>query len=161
MSVLRILGAGLSLLSLVPLTVATIPEGTQPKTFNFLIFPGVDAIDIMGPLEVLSTTAMKYKIDVRFIAETLEPISSAPLIASQNAQNSSAWPILTPTHTFESAPEADVLLVPGGLGMRKPELNSTLKFISDSTEKVKHVITICTGSALAARAGIMNGRKVR
>ena len=102
-----------------------------------------------------------HKIDIVLISESLDTITTEPLMAVMNPYNSTTYPKLPPTHTFETAPkEFDVLIIPGGAGMRSPYLNSTLKYIKEATSNVKHVITICTGSGLAARAGILNGKKV-
>ncbi|CAO2654303.1 Nn.00g110360.m01.CDS01 [Neocucurbitaria sp. VM-36] len=76
-----------------------------------------------------------------------------------NPLNSTGYPLLPLTHTLETAPELDVLIIPGGPGWRNSDLNATLEYIQKTAPKVKHIITICTGSGLAARAGIMNGRK--
>jgi putative intracellular protease/amidase len=105
-------------------------------------------------------TAQNYKINIALISETMEEVTTEPMMAMMNPMNSSVWPRLPPTHTFESAPELDVLIIPGGPGMRSPYLNNTLKYIAETAPTVKQVITICTGSGLAARAGIMNGKKV-
>jgi len=67
--------------------------------------------------------------------------------------------VLPPTHTFENSPDLDILILAGGPGWRIPTLDATLDFIAKTAPNVKYVLTICTGSALAARAGIMNGRK--
>ena len=77
-----------------------------------------------------------------------------------NPMNSSVWPTLNPTHTFETAPDLDVLIVPGGPGMRSPNLNTTIEWLGQKAKEVKHVVTICTGAGLAARAGVMDGRRV-
>jgi hypothetical protein len=44
--------------------------------------------------------------------------------------------------------------------MRSPYLNRTIEWIAEKTGEVRHVVTVCTGSGLAARAGIMDGRRV-
>jgi transcriptional regulator GlxA family with amidase domain len=67
---------------------------------------------------------------------------------------------LPPTHTLATAPDGlDVLVIPGGLGTRSPLINSTIDYIAATYPKVKYLITVCTGSALAARAGILNGKR--
>jgi transcriptional regulator GlxA family with amidase domain len=99
-----------------------------------------------------------HKIDVAFIAETLSPVSSKPVMG--NAFNSTTHTSLTPTHTIHTAPELDVLIVVGGPGVRSNTLNATIQFIKDKTPEVKQLITICTGSGLAARSGVLDGKKV-
>jgi putative intracellular protease/amidase len=125
-----------------------------------VLFRAFDMIDIYGPLEVLQAAGRYHKIDFALISETMDLVTTEPMAASMNPMNSSTWPTVAPTHTFETAPELDVLIIPGGAGMRSPYLNKTLKYIKETAPKVKFIITICTGSALAARAGIMDGRKV-
>ena len=79
--------------------------------------------------------------------------------AASDVYKRQVYPLLAPTHTFETAPELDVLIIPGGPGWRNPNLNATLEFIRKTAPKVQQVITICTGAALASRAGIMKGRR--
>jgi transcriptional regulator GlxA family with amidase domain len=135
-------------------------------------------IDIYGPYEVLQWVGKLQQIDVALISDTMEPVTSKPgsaamgkslwaievrhaLIVSPRSIdpfNSTVYPSITPTHTFNNAPDLDVLIIPGGPGMRAPEMNATLAYIAKTAPNVKHVINICTGSALAARAGIMDGK---
>jgi transcriptional regulator GlxA family with amidase domain len=118
-----------------------------------------DVLDVMGPTEILQFVSSSFKTDIVYIAETMEPVTTRPSLPSMNPFNSSVYPLIPPTHTFETAPELDVLIIPGGPGWRNPALNATLDYIRKTAPKVKQVITICTGSALAGRAGIMAGKK--
>lgn len=118
-----------------------------------------DLLDVHGPIEILQFLSGLYKIDVALIAASMNPVTSEPSMASMNPFNSSVYPALPPTHTFETAPKLDVLILAGGPGWRNPTLTATLEYIARTAPHVKQVLTICTGSALAARAGIMNGRK--
>jgi transcriptional regulator GlxA family with amidase domain len=63
----------------------------------------------------------------------------------------------------DSVPAADagdieVLIVPGGGGTRS-NMTEEIAFIKALYPKVKHIISICTGSTLTARAGILDGKK--
>lgn len=118
-----------------------------------------DLVDVSGPVEILQFLSTTYKTDIAFLAETMEPVTTRPQLAAMNPLNSSVYPSLAPTHTFDTAPDLDVLILAGGPGWRNPGLNATLEYIRKTAPKVKHILTICTGSALAARAGIMGGRK--
>lgn len=130
------------------------------QTFGIVLFRAFDLIDIYGPLEVLQFVGTYRQINVSLIAETMDAVKTERTSPAMNPMNSSVWPVLPPTHTFDTAPVPDVLIIPGGPGMRAPDLTRTLKYIAETAPKVKHIITICTGSGLAARAGIMKGRKV-
>ncbi|KAL6707576.1 hypothetical protein ACN47E_003925 [Coniothyrium glycines] len=140
-------------------SVAGAANSTKIQTYGIVLFRMFDVLDVHGPVEVLQFVSAAYKTDIAFIAETMEPVTTRPQSAAMNALNSSVYPLLPPTHTFDTAPELDVLIIPGGPGWRNPNLNATLAYIRRTAPKVKQIITICTGSALAARAGIMNGKK--
>jgi len=51
------------------------------------------------------------------------------------------------------------LIVPGGLGTRSPSLNSTIDYITTTYPKLRYLITVCTGAGLAAKAGVLDGRR--
>ena len=54
-----------------------------------------------------------------------------------------------------------MLLVPGGYGTRgsPPGLDEAVEFIRSRFPSLKYVITVCTGARLAARAGILDGKR--
>ncbi|EOA84965.1 uncharacterized protein SETTUDRAFT_137217 [Exserohilum turcica Et28A] len=142
-----------------PLTFAA-SNTSVPRTYGIILFRMFDMLDVYGPSEILQFIGGSYKTDIVYIAETLDPVTTRPALAAMNPLNSSVYPTLTPTHTFETAPPLDVLIIPGGPGWRNPTtLNATMQYIRDTTPKVRHVLTICTGSALAARSGILNGKR--
>lgn len=66
-----------------------------------------------------------------------------------------------PTHTFETAPrDLEVLFVPGGKGVEAGEevINPILDFISERNPELSYLLSVCTGAALLARAGVLDGR---
>lgn len=132
--------------------------------WGMVLFRSVDMIDVFGtlnPLNFLATS--EQQMNLYMIAETLDPLLTEPQTAAMNPFNSSFFPIITPTHTFaeivESELELDVLLVPGGLGARAPDemLQPVLDFLKVMFPKVKLFATVCTGSMVAARAGVLDG----
>jgi transcriptional regulator GlxA family with amidase domain len=63
----------------------------------------------------------------------------------------------------DSVPAADledieVLIVPGGGGTRN-NMTEEIAFVKALYPKVKYIISICTGSTITARAGILDGKK--
>lgn len=116
-------------------------------------------MDVFGPIEVLQFLRPSNRFDIFFIAETMEPVTTGPQLNAMNPHNNTMFSLHRPDYTFETAPELDVLIIPGGAGWRNPAWNASLQYIKKTAPKVKQVITICTGAGLAARAGIMDGRK--
>lgn len=134
---------------------------SPPRNYGVLLYRAYDFQDVFGPLEVLSGISNNHQINLFLLAETLDPVLTRPRITAMNPTNSSVYPTVLPTHTFAEAPDLDVLIIPGGMGMRAPDdlLKAELKYITDTYPKVKYIITVCTGSALLARTGILDGRR--
>ncbi|OOF94912.1 hypothetical protein ASPCADRAFT_208563 [Aspergillus carbonarius ITEM 5010] len=131
-------------------------QSSTPLRIGIIVFPGFQALDAFGPLDCLNVLSWTHNLTLSIISTTLSPVSTQiPL--SPNALGQS----ILPTHTFATAPDLDVLLVPGGRGTRAstPAIQDAITYIRTVYPKLQHLITVCTGSGLAARAGILDGRR--
>ena len=139
----------------------TVPSNstTIPRSFGLLVFPSWEIIDVYGPVQVLKNVAQHYHLNLAIIAETLSPVKPGPRLASANPFNSSFYPPILPTHTLETAPDLDVLIIPGGGGTRTPDLDKLLNYVRTTYPKVKYLITVCTSSLIAGRAGVLDGKR--
>ncbi|MCF5930405.1 DJ-1/PfpI family protein, partial [Xanthomonas perforans] len=73
---------------------------------------------------------------------------------------SSAGPTVAVECALDSAPPVDILMVPGGMGTRREVDNAALVAgIARLAHTAPHVTSICTGAALLARAGLLDGRR--
>ena len=62
-------------------------------------------------------------------------------------------------YSFEDAPDFDILLIPGGFGTRAAVSNDALLAkIAAMSAKADVTATVCTGSAVLARTGLLDGR---
>lgn len=137
---------------------SSVTPSSPPNKWGFVLYRAFEPLDVFGPYEALFTLARTHRIDISWLAETLEPVSTGPQLAAMNPMNSSAFVGVPPTHTFATAPsDIEVLLVPGGLGSRAPNINATLDYITDVFPKLKYLITVCTGAMVVARTGLMSG----
>ena len=135
------------------------PEGSVPLTYGVVVYPGFQALDIFGPLDALNSLSLIYPLSLSVIAQTLDPVSTKPPGALGNPRSDFGQSI-TPTHTFSTAPLIDVLIVPGGVGTRDPaNVEEVVKYIAKAYPTLKYLITVCTGSGLAARAGVLDGKR--
>ncbi|MFJ1791270.1 GlxA family transcriptional regulator [Kitasatospora griseola] len=109
----------------------------------FVLFDGVQSLDVTGPLEVLA--AAGYRI------RTASPGGLA-------VRTSSGLRLL-PDEDLADAEAPHTLLVPGGPGTREPsaELVGRIAELADGAEKVA---SVCTGAFLLAEAGLLAGRRV-
>jgi transcriptional regulator GlxA family with amidase domain len=129
-----------------------------PRSWGVLLFPAFELIDVFGPLNALQTLSRSTSFNLALISETMDPITTKPITPAMNPFNSSFFPTINPTHTLENAPDLDVLIVPGGVGTRSPLINKTIHYIRDTYPKLQYLITVCTGSLLAAKSGVLDGR---
>lgn len=102
--------------------------------------------------------ANQFKINLAIIAETLDPVSTKARSAAMNTTGSNFGESIVPTHTFANAPPLDVLIVPGGAGTRASDLNNTRAYIKNTFPSLQYLLTVCTGSALVASTGILDGK---
>jgi transcriptional regulator GlxA family with amidase domain len=69
-------------------------------------------------------------------------------------------PTIMATHSFEDAPELDIIIVPGGVGnfLLDNENNFGMEnFIASRFDRAQYVMSVCTGATTLARAGVLNG----
>lgn len=121
-------------------------KGNQMKSLAVLIFPGVQTLDLFGPLELLGGFDDRLKITL--VAETPEPI------ATRHGQR------IIPDTTIGHEASYDLLFIPGGdraLDVAKnPEAMDWIRKTCDAAELV---MTVCTGSILLAMTGKLDGAK--
>lgn len=112
---------------------------------GFLLFDGVDQLDLTGPFEILS------KI----------PGSTCRLYArSRDVRRDVAGLVLTPDATFAEATRLDVLVVPGGVGVGEAAQDeAVLAFIAAQAQTARLVLSVCTGALLLGAAGRLHGRR--
>ncbi|KAH7152667.1 DJ-1/PfpI family protein [Dactylonectria macrodidyma] len=131
-----------------------------PKNYGIVVFRAFEMLDVFGPLNALGMLAKTRQLNLYIISDTLDLVSTQPMTASMNSQNSSFFPQIQPTHTFDTIPDdIDVLIIPGGLGVRSPHLSPTVDYVAKTYPKLKYLITICTGAVIAAKAGVLDGRR--
>jgi transcriptional regulator GlxA family with amidase domain len=129
------------------------------RNVGILIFDGVEVLDFAGPFEVFSRTRLAPGVESRRSEE------SAPFFVFTVARRESPVEAIGglrvfPHYCFANAPRIDLLVVPGGFGTRALlEDAPTLEWIRRVAEQAEQVTSVCTGSLLLARLGLLSGRK--
>ncbi|ETS75418.1 hypothetical protein PFICI_12362 [Pestalotiopsis fici W106-1] len=125
---------------------------TPPKRFGILLYPGFEALDAFGPMEVVNDLSREHDITLSVIAASRDPVSTLWKGVHKVGQS------VMPTHTFADDPELDVLLIPGGWGGFESDA-ATRDYIRQVVPKLgSSLITVCNGSALVAQTGILDGK---
>jgi cyclohexyl-isocyanide hydratase len=115
---------------------------------GFLIFPGLTQLDMSGPYEVLSFLPGAR---VHLIWKDLKPVEDSHKVLR-----------LSPTTTFDSCPQLDLICVPGGPWAtikRVMDDEEVLNFLKKQAQEAKYITSVCTGSLILAAAGLLNGYK--
>lgn len=129
-----------------------------PKNYGMILYPGFQALDVFGTLDVLNILSLKTELNLSIIAATSDPVSTQPDHMT-GYPDSSFFERVVPTHSFRQPPEdLDVLIVPGGLGTRYSPMNSTVDFIAETYPRLQYLMSICTGAGLVARTGLLDGK---
>src|SRR5262249_32747858 len=117
-----------------------------PRTLGVVLYPKFELLDVYGPVEMFANLTGKLKVVM--VAEKAGPVQSA-----QGAK-------VVADFGFDDCPQLDLILVPGGFGTIT-ELKNTalLDWLRARAEKADIVMSVCPGSALLAKAGLLDGRK--
>ena len=111
-----------------------------------VVFPEFELLDLYGPLELLGM--LRERVSISIVAEGAEAVAS------------SQGPKTVVDSMMAEVSALDILLVPGGWGTRREVQNERLLgLLRDLASKAQFVTSVCTGSALLARAGLLDGRK--
>ncbi|MEW6580157.1 MAG: DJ-1/PfpI family protein [Chloroflexota bacterium] len=116
-----------------------------------MLFDDVDTLDFSGPLEVFSITGQRATGPVPFSVTTVAERQLPPVTTRSGLR-------ITPYYTYANAPQADILIVPGGLGARHERHNPvTVNFIRQQARGAELVFSVCTGALLLGAAGLLDG----
>jgi transcriptional regulator GlxA family with amidase domain len=131
------------------------------RTVGIVLFEGVEVIDFAGPLEVFGITGEDDPLPQPFSVFTVAERS--PVVAKLGLS-------ITPTYTFEDAPQPNILIVPGGGGFhpdgtpwgRRAEMHNPamLDFVRRMDEHTELTLSVCSGTFILATAGLLEGRRV-
>jgi transcriptional regulator GlxA family with amidase domain len=119
------------------------------KTVGVLLFEGFELLDVFGPLEawgMVGEITRAYMIVTA--AETPGPVKSAQ------------GPRAVADYALDDCPPIDAILVPGGIGTRREVNNAALlQWLRRRAAQAELVTSVCTGAALLACAGLLDGRR--
>ena len=130
-------------------------EKPKPLTLGVVLYPGFELLDVFGPVEMFSNVG-SARLKIVMVAE------KAGVVASGSMADGPAipGPKVVADYGFDDAPHLDILLVPGGLGTLR-ELNNEvlLQWLRKRAAEAQITTSVCSGSAILAKAGLLDGRK--
>ena len=114
------------------------------KKLGMILFEGFELLDVFGPLEMFGM--LKDRVEIILIAERAGPVKSG------------AGPAALADVAFADAPRLDIVMIPGGIGTRREVNNAAfLHAVAGLAKDAPQVATICTGSGVLAKTGLLDG----
>ena len=116
----------------------------QTRTLGALFYPQFELLDIYGPLEMFG--CLGEALEIVSVAEQPGPVASAQ------------GPRTLADTGFDDCPDLDLIVIPGGIGTLASLANERLlEFLRVRCPRAEVTMSVCTGSALLAKAGLLDG----
>jgi cyclohexyl-isocyanide hydratase len=119
--------------------MASIP----PISVAFLLFPNVTQLDLTGPAQVLSRLG---NVQLDLVWKDRAPVATDAGFA------------IVPTATFAEVSRADILCIPGGMGVTEVIADDeAMAWVRALGAEARWVTSVCTGSLILGAAGLLEG----
>ncbi|MFJ9868128.1 GlxA family transcriptional regulator [Streptomyces sp. NPDC101165] len=118
------------------------------RTLLFVLFDGVQSLDVTGPVEVFAGAEHHTPGTYRLRTASLD---GGPVRTSSGLT-------LVPDEALTEVSAPHTLLVPGGAGTRSPDPR-LVEWLRTHGPRARRLVSVCTGSILLAAAGLLDGRR--
>jgi transcriptional regulator GlxA family with amidase domain len=119
---------------------------SEGKRLGVVLYPQFELLDVFGPVEMFGN--LTGVIAVTMVAERPGPVVSAQ------------GPSALAEYGFTDCPHLDLVMVPGGTGtLIELENKVLLDWVAARAASAEIVMSVCSGSALLARAGLLDGKR--
>jgi transcriptional regulator GlxA family with amidase domain len=116
------------------------------RTLGVVLYPKFELLDVCGPVEMFGNLGGRIKVVM--VADMAGPVASAQ------------GPRLVADYGFGDCPQLDLLMVPGGFGtLNELKNEALLGWLRERAAKAEIVMSVCSGSALLAKAGLLDDRR--
>jgi transcriptional regulator GlxA family with amidase domain len=126
--------------------------GAKPKRIGLLLFDGVTALDVAGPMDAFTSTRL----------ERDEPGYELCTIGLTRKEVSAECGLMMrPRTTLAECPSLDTLIIPGGRGLREERTNGIVAdWIKRRAPMTRRIASVCTGIYGLAPTGLLDGKTV-
>jgi transcriptional regulator GlxA family with amidase domain len=127
------------------------------KRIGVLGFNGVNAVDVVGPIEVFASAGRAdfTRRESKGLYQTyVIGLTDEPFTAESGLR-------FLPDCRLADAPALDTLIVPGGWGLRDPATSAAVSaWLRIRAPRTRRVASVCTGIYGLAPTGLLDGRRV-
>ena len=125
-----------------------------PRRIGLLAYDDVAALDLSVVLEAFTIAdgAARGAAPTRYETVVIG-LESGPVTAESGLK-------LLPDVTVDAAPALDTLIVPGGRGLRRPEITAPVAaWLKSRAGTTRRMVSVCTGLYGLAASGLLDGRR--
>jgi transcriptional regulator GlxA family with amidase domain len=127
------------------------------KRVAILGFEGAMALDIVGPFDAFSVAAVSSNVTK---PQTCYEVVVLGLTKARFSTESGL--IFEPHGSIHEDTSIDTLIVPGGVGLRVPDIQAAVAtWIKSIARKVRRIATVCTGVYGVAPTGLLDGKHAK
>ncbi len=113
-------------------------------TLGAIFYEGFELLDMYGPLERFGSVGPELSIVT--VAEQAGPVASFQ------------GPKSLAEYGFDDCPRLDLVLLPGGFGtIAQLQNEALLEFLRMRGDEAQVTMSVCSGSAILAKAGVLDG----
>ncbi len=118
----------------------------NPLTLGAILYEDFELLDLYGPLEMFGN--LKPQIEIITVAEKIGSVASF-----QSPQTVAEF-------DYQNCPHLDLILLPGGFGTIQELTNQAImSFLVKRVPSAKVTMSVCSGSWILAKAGLLDGRR--
>jgi len=118
----------------------------KPLALGAILYDNFELLDLYGPLEMFGN--LKPDIEIITVAEKSGPVASFQ------------GPKTVAEFNYQNCPSLDLILLPGGFGTVKEVGNQAImSFLKERVPGAKVTMSVCSGSWILAKAGLLDGRR--
>ncbi|WP_307893601.1 DJ-1/PfpI family protein [Bacillus swezeyi] len=119
---------------------------TRGFRLGVYIFKDAEIIDYAAPYGVFSVARrLDPELDAFLVADAMKPVQTQ------------AGLVVQPNYSFQDQPDMDAFLIPGGFGTRQETNNKRLHQFIRSLPETTLLVSVCTGSWIFGRMGLLDG----
>ncbi|MGF1454834.1 MAG: GlxA family transcriptional regulator [Alphaproteobacteria bacterium] len=129
-------------------------EDQRTRSIGYLLFDGIQALDLFGPLEAFQEANELSARGRACYENILLSADGGPVSTSSGAR-------ILAHCALEDGPPLDTLIIPGGEGARRESFpDGAIAWIQGADTRTRRTGSICTGLFVLAQTGLLKGRTV-
>jgi transcriptional regulator GlxA family with amidase domain len=128
----------------------------SPKRIGLVGFDHCTALHLVGPADAFTAAVLLDGFGNRIRCYETCIIGRTP-----DCFRAESGLVFTPQDDFSTAPLLDTIIIPGGNGIRDPEVNASIAiWLSKRAHYTRRIAAVCTGIYGLAPTGLLDGREV-